>query len=75
VGLRHGDRFAIEIPQLNLFLKLSSSKKVLIKDKFDETIQKLNEIYKTYPDVNPHINDTLIFELNKSFECILQCVS
>jgi hypothetical protein len=71
----HGDRFAIEIPQLNLFLKLSSSKKVLIKDKFDETIQKLNEIYKTYPDVNPHINDTLIFELNKSFECILQCVS
>ena len=70
----HGDRFAIEIPQINLFLKLSSSKKVLLKDKFQEAKQKLSEIYKTYPHVNPHIDDALKVELNTSLECILQSV-
>jgi len=70
----HGDRFAIEIPQLNLFQKLSSSKKVLLKDKLEEAKLKLNEIYKTYPHVNPNINDIVALELNTSFENILQSV-
>lgn len=68
----HGDRFAIEIPQLNLFLKMSSSKKVLLKQKFEETKKKLNEIYETYPHIDPNINDTLKMELNRSFEYIVQ---
>jgi len=67
----HGDRFAIEIPQLHLFMKLSSSKKVSLKDKFEEVKQKLNEIYISYPEANPHIDDALKSELNTSFEYII----
>lgn len=67
----HGDRFAIEIPQLNLYLKLQSSKKISLKDKFEDAKERLNEIYKNYPDLNPNINDALKLELNESLEYIL----
>lgn len=70
----HGARFAIEIPQLHLFMKLPSSKKVPLHEKFEEAKQKLNEIYKIYPDINPQLNDALKLELNKSFELILNSV-
>jgi len=71
----HGDRFAIEIPQLNIFVKLSSSKKVLLKEKFQEAKNALSEIYKNYPQINPNINDDIISELNTSFDEILQIAS
>jgi hypothetical protein len=71
----HGDRFAIEIPQLNLFMKLSSSKKIALKDKFEEAKEALNRIYISNPEINPHRNDALKLELNESFECILQSVN
>lgn len=68
----HGDRFAIEIPQLNLFLKMSSSKKISLKDKFEEVKQKLNELYELYPQINPQFDHDLKLELNSSFEYIVQ---
>lgn len=68
----HGDRFAIEIPQLNLFLKLSSSKKISLKEKFEEAKEKLNEIYKNYPNLNPYMNEELKLSLNTSFNDILE---
>jgi hypothetical protein len=68
----HGDRFAIEIPQLNLFLKLSSSKKISLKEKFEEAKEKLNEIYKNYPNLNPYMNEELTLSLNTSFNDILE---
>lgn len=68
----HGDRFAIEIPQINLFLKLPSSKKIVLKDKFEEAKQRLNEIYKTYPNLDPHADDIIKLELNESFQYIIQ---
>lgn len=71
----HGDRFAIEIPQLNLFMKLPSSKKVSLKDKFEEAKHKLNEIYKANPHVDPHADDALKMELNTSFDAILQSLT
>lgn len=67
----HGDRFAIEIPQINLFLKLQSSKKIPLKEKFEEAKEKLNEIYKNYPNINPHLDNDLKAELNTSFESII----
>jgi hypothetical protein len=67
----HGDRFAIEIPQLHLFMKLSSSKKISLKDKFEEVKQRLNEIYVSYPEVNPCADDALKSALNASFEYII----
>ena len=71
----HGDRFAIEIPQLNLFLKLSSSKKIRLKDKFEQAKETLNGIYTTYPEINPANNDAVKLELNISLEKILQSVN
>jgi hypothetical protein len=68
----HGDRFAIEIPQLSLFTKMSSSKKILLKDKFEEVKQKLNELYELYPQINPQFDHDLKLELNSSFEFIVQ---
>ena len=68
----HGARFAIEIPQLHLFMKLPSSKKVPLHDKFEEAKQKLNELYVLYPQINPNGNDALILELNTSFEKIIE---
>ena len=70
----HGDRFAIEIPQLNLFMKMPSSKKISLKEKFEQTKEKLNELYKLYPDINPQINDALKLELNISFQHILESI-
>ena len=67
----HGHRFAIEIPQINLYMKLPSSKKIALHDKFEYAKQRLNEIYKNYPNINPAINDVLKIELNTSFEYIL----
>ena len=68
----HGDRFAIEIPQLNLFQKLSSSKKILLKDKFEEAKEVLSGIYKTYPEINPANNEAKKLELDRSLEKILE---
>jgi len=68
----HGHRFAIEIPQLNIFVKLSSSKKILLKDKFHEAKEALSVIYKTYPEINPASNDLLKLELNTSLGKILE---
>lgn len=70
----HGHRFAIEIPQLNLYMKLSSSKKISLQEKFEEAKQKLVEIYKIYPDVNPNRNDAIILELNTSLDHILRSI-
>jgi hypothetical protein len=34
--------------------------------------KKLNELYVTYPQINPNANDALILELNTSLERILE---
>ena len=68
----HSDRFSIEIPQLNIFLKLSSSKKLTLKEKFEEAKKKLNEIYITYPIIDPTIDDMLKMDLNTSLAYILK---
>lgn len=71
----HSDRFTIEIPQINICLKLSSSKKILLKDKLEEAKKTLNEIYAIYPHINPNINDEMKTELNTSLEYILHATS
>ena len=67
----HGDRFVIEIPRLDICIKLSSSKKKSLKDKFEEAKQTLKEIYEMHPSANPHIDDALKIELNASLTYIL----
>jgi hypothetical protein len=68
----HGERFSIEIPRLHIFKKLSSSKKISLKEKLEEAKQKVEEIYTLYPDINPKKDDTLKEELNTSFNSILE---
>jgi hypothetical protein len=57
-----------------LYTKLSSSKKISLQEKFEEAKQKLIEIYKIYPDVNPNRNDAIKLELNTSLEHILRSI-
>jgi hypothetical protein len=68
----HGDRFTIEIPKLNICRKLTCSKKVPIEDKFKEAKKILDEIYVSYPEINPNTDESLRKELNESFEEILK---
>jgi hypothetical protein len=70
----HGPRFAIEIPQLNICIKLPSSKKIPLNEKFEEAKEKLNELYLKYPHINPNYNDALKLELNTSFEEIVKSI-
>jgi len=68
----HGDRFVIEIPQINMSIKLQSSKKISLKRKLNDAIEKLNEIYKTHPSINPLADEALKHELNTSLRYILE---
>lgn len=67
----HGDRFVIEIPKLNIYKKLSSSKKIPLKDKLEEAKKLLFDIYKDYPEIDPNKDDNLKQYLMQSFSDIL----
>lgn len=68
----HGDRFAIEIPKLNIYRKLTSSKKVPLQAKLEEAKQILDEIYVANPDVNPNKDALIQQSLNDSYNQIIQ---
>jgi hypothetical protein len=67
----HGDRFVIEIPKINIYKKLSSSKKIPLKDKLEEAKKVIFDIYKEYPEIDPNKDDYLKQYLIKSFSDIL----
>jgi hypothetical protein len=69
----HGDRFAIEFKTENICWKSSSSKKLTLLEKLNQTKNKLNELYEHYPYLNPANKDNvnLALELNKSFKEII----
>lgn len=50
----HGDRFAIEFKSENFLWKSTSSKLIRSRDKLNEAIEKLNELYLEYPHLNPN---------------------
>jgi hypothetical protein len=49
----HGDRFGIDLKSEKFKWKTTSSKKVSIHDKLNQAIEKLNEVYTTYPHLKP----------------------
>jgi hypothetical protein len=69
----HGDRFAIEFKSENLVWKSTSSKLVSTRDKLNEAIAKLNELYLEYPHLNPNNAEKTqeIESLQTSFEEIV----
>lgn len=50
----HGDRFAIEFKTEGLVWRSTSSKKVSLKEKFEEAKLKLLELYCIYPHLDPY---------------------
>ncbi len=69
----HGDRFAIEFKTENITWKTTSSKMLLLKEKLQMAIEKLKELYITYPHLNPSNEETItkINELNDSYNKII----
>jgi hypothetical protein len=49
----HGDRFGIDLKSENFKWKTTSSKSVSIHDKLKQALEKLEELYVTYPQLNP----------------------
>jgi len=49
----HGDRFAIEFKSENLVWRSTSSKVVPTRQKLEQAINKLHELYAAYPHLNP----------------------
>lgn len=68
---KHGDRFTIEIPRLQIFRKLTSSKKISLKEKLENAITELHDIYKMHPEVDANREDSLKKSLLDSFNTIL----
>jgi len=67
----HGDRFTIEIPRLNIFKKLTSSKKIQLIHKLEEAKKVLNELYEEYPEIDPNRENDLKNALLDSFNTIV----
>ena len=69
----HGDRFAIELKSENILWKSTSSKVVSTRDKLNEAIAKLNELYLEYPYLDPNNTEKVqeIESLQTSFEEIV----
>jgi hypothetical protein len=70
----HGERFAIEFKTENIIWKTTASKNISLKDKLESAKEKLAELYKTYPHLNPNNEDKnkLIKELTDSYYEIIK---
>lgn len=70
----HGDRFAIEFKSEGIVWKTTSSKKKTLREKLDEALLKLAELYTIYPHLDPENTDKLDHErsLTASFNAIVE---
>lgn len=70
----HGDRFAIEFKTENIVWKTTASKNISLKDKLESAKEKLQELYKLYPHLNPNNEQKLekIKELSDSYYEIIK---
>jgi hypothetical protein len=69
----HGDRFAIEFKSEGIVWKTTSSKKKTLRQKLDEALLRLTELYTIYPHLDPENTDRLDQErsLTASFNTII----
>jgi hypothetical protein len=70
----HGERFAVEFKTENIIWKTTASKNISLKDKLVSAKEKLQELYKLYPQLNPSNEDKLekIKELSDSYYEIIK---
>jgi hypothetical protein len=71
----HRDRFAIEFKTEGILWKSTSSKEVSLKEKLEQAVTKLEELYELYPHLDPKREDELSAALEKSFKEILMTAS
>lgn len=67
----HRDRFAIEIKTEGILWKSTSSKKISLQEKLQQTKDKLQQIYTAHPHLDPAKEEALIHTLTTSFEATL----
>jgi hypothetical protein len=67
----HGDRFAIELKSEGYLWKSTSSKKVSLQEKLEQTRAKLAELYELYPYLDPKHDEAAIAALEAGFQAIL----
>ena len=67
----HRDRFAIEFKTEKILWKSSSSKKLSLQEKLEAAKGKLEELYGTFPHLDPKKEEERMKELTASFEAIL----
>ena len=68
----HRDRFAIEFKTENILWKSTSSKDFSLLEKLEQAKKKLDELYVTYPYLDPKREEDLCKELTDSFDAIFQ---
>jgi hypothetical protein len=68
----HRDRFAIEFKTENILWKSTSSKDFTLLEKLEQAKKKLEELYVTYPYLDPKREEDLCKELTESFDAIFQ---
>lgn len=67
----HGDRFAIEFKSEGIVWKTTSSKKISVEQKLNQAKEKLQELYITFPHLDPSNIKILEEELNTSYAKII----
>lgn len=70
----HGDRFGIDLKTEGIKWKTTSSTKVSLQDKLHSAKEKLSELYKLYPYLNPENDETTFMAegLAHSYEEIIR---
>ena len=63
----HGDRFAIEFKTEGIIWKSTSSKRICLEDKLKQAVTRLNELYATYPHLNPVLTDAEALDLERTY--------
>lgn len=73
----HGDRFGIDLKTENIKWKTTSAKNVSLQDKLESAKEKLQDLYKLYPYLNPDNEDRAeeIDILTKSYNEIIKMES
>jgi len=67
----HRDRFAIEFKTERILWKSTSSKDLSLLEKLEQAKEKLQELYRDYPHLDPKREEDLITELQDSFHAVL----
>jgi len=67
----HGDRFAIEFKTEGIIWKSTSSKRICLEDKLKQAVTRLQELYATYPHLNPVLTDADALELERTYQEII----